>query len=216
VSTPPNDPWGQGDEQGGYGDQSQGSQPGQYGQQPGGYGQQPGQYGQQPGQYGQQPGQYGQQQPGQYGQQPGQYGQQPAGRYASWWVRVASYLLDQLVVLVPFVIGAIVFAATSSDGEATGIGVLVYVIGGIATIALWVWNRCILAGRTGQSLGKRWMGTWLLEEATGRPMGAGKAFVRDLAHILDGICYIGYILAAFDNKVQTFADKIMQTVVVTR
>jgi uncharacterized RDD family membrane protein YckC len=129
---------------------------------------------------------------------------------------VAAYLLDWLIIVIPLLIGAIVFAATSSDGSASGVGALFYVLGGFGTIALWVWDRCILAGRTGQSLGKRWMGTWLLEEATGRPMGAGKAFVRDLAHILDGICYIGYILAAFDDKVQTFADKIMQTVVVTR
>ena len=72
------------------------------------------------------------------------------------------------------------------------------------------------AGRTGQSLGKTWMGTWLLSEQTGQPIGTGQAFLRDICHILDGILYIGYILAAFDDKVQTFADKIIKTVVVTQ
>jgi uncharacterized RDD family membrane protein YckC len=250
MSTPPDNPWGQGGGQGDeygqqpgqYGQQPGGyGQPGQYGQQPGGYGQpgqQPGQYGQQPGQYGQQPGQYGQQ-PGQYGQQPGQYGQPPggygqqpgqyggqqygqgygqqeSGKYASWGNRVGSYLLDWLITIPPLIIGAIIFTATADDGEATGIGVVLYALGALGSLALQIWNRWIRAGRTGQSLGKKWMGSWLLDEATGQPIGAGKAFVRDLAHILDGICYIGYILAAFDKKVQTFADKIMKTVVVTR
>ncbi len=128
-----------------------------------------------------------------------------------------SYILDGLITLPPTIIGAIIFAATADDnGDASGIGVLFYLLGALGSFAIWLWNRSFRAGRTGQSLGKTWMKTWLLEEATGQPIGAGRAFLRDVAHILDGICYIGYILAAFDSKVQTFADKIMKTVVVMR
>jgi hypothetical protein len=43
------------------------------------------------------------------------------------------------------------------------------------------------------------------------------AFVRDLAHILDALpCYIGFLWPIWDSKRQTFADKIMNTVVVVR
>ena len=41
------------------------------------------------------------------------------------------------------------------------------------------------------------------------------AFVRKLAHILDALpCYVGYLWPLFDAKKQTFADKVMNTVVV--
>jgi uncharacterized RDD family membrane protein YckC len=50
----------------------------------------------------------------------------------------------------------------------------------------------------------------------GQQLQAGAAFVRDLMHIADGFCYIGFILAAFDDKAQTFADKWKHTVVVSR
>lgn len=50
----------------------------------------------------------------------------------------------------------------------------------------------------------------------GQPPQAGADFVRDLMHIADGFFYIGFILAAFDDKVQTFADKWKHTVVVSR
>ena len=42
------------------------------------------------------------------------------------------------------------------------------------------------------------------------------AFVRDLAHIVDSvICYIGYLFPLWDARRQTFADKIMSTVVLS-
>ena len=40
------------------------------------------------------------------------------------------------------------------------------------------------------------------------------AFIRDLVHILDGMAYVGYLWPLWDEKKQTFADKIMRTIVV--
>jgi len=226
MSTP-NNPWDQGQQPDRRDQEGQG-QPG-YGQPQQGYGQQQG-YGDQPQQgyggqqppYGQQPQQpYGQQGYGgqqQYGQQGyGQqgYGQPASANYASWGNRVAAYLLDSLIPFPIIAVGLIILVATFNDeNEPTAVGILAVVVAGLASLAFSIWNRWIRAGKTGQSLGKKWMGSYLLNEQTRQPIGAGNAFVRDLCHILDGICYIGYILAAFDKKVQTFADKIMKTVVV--
>ena len=42
-------------------------------------------------------------------------------------------------------------------------------------------------------------------------------FVRGLAHFLDSLpCYIGYLWPLWDTKRQTFADKIMNSVVVEK
>ena len=41
------------------------------------------------------------------------------------------------------------------------------------------------------------------------------AFVRDLAHFIDGIiCFIGYLFPLWDAKKQTIADKLVKTLVI--
>ena len=238
----PDQPGQYGQQPGQYGQSPQDGQPG-YGQQPGqegqpGYGQQPGQYGQdpygqQPGQYGQpgaypgQPGQYGQGaapgQPGAYGQQPGQYGQQPygaqpyggygyggqaAGNLATWPIRVGAFLIDLIIYGIPIGIGN---AINNGSSGGTIIGLLFTLIG----IGVWIYNRIIQQGNTGQSWGKKAVGIKLITADTGQNVGPGKAFLRELTHILDGLpCYLGYLWPLWDEKKQTFADKINNTYVI--
>lgn len=172
-----------------------------------------------------QPGQQGQPQYGQpaYGQpaygQPA-YGQPaygaPAVHYAHWGKRVAAYLIDGLVVMVgylPAMVGNGIISA-SDDGTST-VGTLLVLVGVVAAIAIFVWNTCLKGGRTGWSIGKGVMGIRLISESTGQPIGAGMAFVRYLAHILDALpCYLGYLWPLWDEKRQTFSDKIIGTIVV--
>lgn len=206
------------------GDPESGQPP--YGQPPPGhppYGQP--QYGQP--QYGQPPyaqPQYGQPPPyGQpYGQAPGYpqgayaQGYAPQPQYAGWWIRVLASLIDSLIVIPLYVLGVVVLNNSSDvNNEPSGPAILIFVALLGAALVLNGWNRWFRAGRTGQSLGKTAMGIYLVAEATGQPIGAGRAFVRDLAHIFDAICYIGYIVAAFHSKRQTFADMMMSTIVVT-
>ena len=78
-----------------------------------------------------------------------------------------------------------------------------------------MWNYCLKQGRTGYTVGKGVLGIKLIKQDTGQPMGAGLSFVRQLAHIVDAIpCYLGYLWPLWDAKRQTFADKIMGTVVI--
>ena len=123
--------------------------------------------------------------------------------YANWGQRVAAYLIDYLPIIVLELIGVIVHNVAFS--------LLVL----LASIGWWIYNRCIQAGRTGQSLGKKTLRLRLLGEKTGEPIGAGMAFARDICHILDSLaCYIGWLFPIWDAKRQTFADKIISTVVI--
>ena len=91
------------------------------------------------------------------------------------------------------------------------------VVGTLLSLAAFGWavyNRWFLAGRTGQSIGKRVAKTWLVGQTSGRPIGPFNAFLRDLLHILDGLGYVGYLWPLWDDERQTLADKIAQTVVV--
>lgn len=173
--------------------------------------------------YGQQP--YGQ--PG-YGQP--MYAAAPREAYASWLHRVGGYLVDALCLVPFYVLAAIGFAVagagstTTTDaygqvhgslGPGAAIGIPIAILGYLGLAAFAIWNQVFRQGRTGWSLGKQVLQIRLVDERTGQPIGAGMNFVRQLAHILDSLaCYVGWLWPLWDAKRQTFADKIMHTVVV--
>ena len=165
------------------------------------------------------------------------YGVAPRGAqtqwpFAGWGSRVAASLIDTLLSLVggiPYVVGVVLLIAGSPDSSTYEtpqgpsaadtdptlmvVGGLLALVGLVLMIGIQVWNRWIKQGRTGQSVGKKAMSLYLVDQRTGNPIGAGMAFVRDLAHFLDGIFYIGYLWPLWDPKKQTFADKLLGTVV---
>ena len=144
----------------------------------------------------------------------------PGGNYAHWGSRVGAYLIDLLLTFavgILYIIGLIMTSSASADGDTSGIGVLLTIVGALMMLGFGIWNLFIKQGRTGYTIGKGVLGIKLIGEATGQPIGAGMSFVRSLAHIVDGIpCYIGYLWPLWDAKKQTFADKIMSTVVINQ
>lgn len=146
------------------------------------------------------------------------------GDYAPWARRVGAYLIDgapSLVGSIIFYIGYIPFIiAMVSSGTATpdfSTGLIPMLIGGIIMFAALGWqiyNRWFIAGRTGQSLGKRVTKIRLISEETNGPIGPLNAFLRDLVHTVDGFAYVGYLWPLWDDKRQTFSDKLMKTIVV--
>lgn len=184
------------------------SDPGPHGQQPPPYGQAP--YGQAP--YGQQPSRYGQAPYGQPGY--GQPGHGTAPAYAHWGKRVGAYVIDSLILLAAY-LPAVIGSPMLEDPETRGAGTVLSAVGTVLMIAVFVWNVCLKQGRTGYTVGKGVLGIRLLKEATGQPIGAGMSFVRQIAHLLDSLaCYLGWLWPLWDSKRQTFADKILGTVVV--
>jgi uncharacterized RDD family membrane protein YckC len=198
---------------------------------PAGYGAPPPSYGAPPPSYAAPPQyqQYQQYPPNQpyppYQQGPGYgppaYSPYAAERFAHWGRRVGAFLLDELLLLPGWVLAIIGFVMiTPSSGTrsraastGSGVGVLLVLVGYALMLGLTIWNRWIRAGRTGQSWGKKVVGIRLVREADGQPIGAGLAFGRDLAHVVDGFFYLGYLWPLWDPKRQTFADKICSTVV---
>jgi uncharacterized RDD family membrane protein YckC len=154
--------------------------------------------------------------------------------YASWIKRVAAYLIDSLVSTVaqlPALIGYILWLVRATPdattdpvtGEITsmagpsGLEIGIIAAGVVLSLAVTFWNVVIRQGRTGQTLGKSALGITLIGDQTRQPIGAGASFLRQLAHIIDGlVCYLGFLWPLWDAKRQTFADKIMNTIVVEK
>ncbi|MEU7876734.1 RDD family protein [Microbispora bryophytorum] len=164
--------------------------------------------------------QYGNQYGGQYGNQ---YGGYPAPEFAHWGLRVGATLIDGLIVGVPTWILSIIGSALSAGsvdeetgqvGSGFGIGLLLSLVALVVGIGLALWLKH-KEGTTGQTVGKKVVGIQTVKEQTGEYIGFGMAVVRGICHIVDGLpCYVGYLWPLWDAKRQTFADKIVGTVVV--
>ena len=138
--------------------------------------------------------------------------------YASWGKRVLGSLVDWAISLPGAIIqstGRGMSANAALVGDSSGMGTLLTLIGGAISLAIFIWNQCFKQGTTGYTVGKGVIGIKLISEATGQPIGPLMSFVRQLAHILDAIpCGLGFLWPLWDPKRQTFADKIMGTVVI--
>ena len=141
-----------------------------------------------------------------------QQAEPPREILASFGQRVGAFVIDTLVLLPGYIASFIGGAMLESSDSVLGY-VLLY--GGfLGHLALFIWNSIIRQGRTGWSLGKQALGIRLVSIKDGRPIGAGASFLRQIVHILDALpCYLGYLWPIGDRKRQTFADKIMSTVV---
>ena len=181
-----------------------------------------------------QPNPYGQPaQPNPYGQPAGQnpYGQpaDPYGQpvyappdsnaYAHWGKRVGAALIDWLLLVgvsLPFTVMGSLVTGDSANGVSAA-GFVLSLLGWAAQIGVIIWNVGLKSGRTGYSVGKGVLGIKLVNVGTGQPIGAGMAVLRYFVHIVDVLtCWIGFLWPLWDAKRQTFADKIVSTVVINQ
>ncbi|MFI5765020.1 RDD family protein [Streptomyces sp. NPDC051563] len=132
---------------------------------------------------------------------------------AHWGLRVGATLLDGLIIAGPMYALMFIGVAMSDGSSNSAVGILV-TLGYLYALGMGIF-QLYKEGATGQSIGKKIVGISVRREADGNVLGFGMAFVRKLAHFLDGIaCYIGYLWPLWDAKKQTFADKVCSTVVI--
>lgn len=159
----------------------------------------------------------------------GRAGQGATGRsaYASWGSRVGAALLDGIPAGLLYVVGVVVIPATMTEassgshghysaGGPSAVGIVVMVACWLGGLAYLIWNVGFNQGRTGQTWGKRVVGISVIAEQTRLPLGVGASIGRQLAHIVDALpCYLGFLFPLWDAKSQTFADKMLQSIVIT-
>jgi uncharacterized RDD family membrane protein YckC len=169
----------------------------------------------------------------------GYYAAQPSvgGERASFGTRLGAWLLDSLLYgllsLVFVVPGIILIVSAFSDcewietsedsweafcppgqpsGGAIAGGIALIMIGVLLSVFLYIWAM----GKTGQTWGARIVGVKVIDERTGTPLGFGRALGRTLFayFISSAIFYLGYLWMLWDDKKQTWQDKVVNSVVV--
>jgi uncharacterized RDD family membrane protein YckC len=130
---------------------------------------------------------------------------------ATYGQRVGGFLVD---IGIPGGLLAVVLIAALATRDVVVIGI-VYPGAALVGLAFLVWNSGYRQGRSGQSLGKSVLGTRLVSAGSGEPVGFGRAFGRQVAHLVDAIPLgVGFLWPLWDEQRQTFADKMCSTLVV--
>lgn len=149
------------------------------------------------------------------------------------WARLGALIIDGLIIaVVPWVVAIILFAVGSSEcttvsdefGTTTScsggsialnlIGLAVLFLGAFV-LAWFVRVKPVAEG--GQSPGQRAAGIRVVDARTGQPgIGAGRSWGRWLFEyfISGAVCYLGYLWALWDDRRQTWHDKVVDTLVV--
>lgn len=142
----------------------------------------------------------------------------PQPRYANWPLRVVAFAVDGLVFWVLPILGFIVVNAlhlVDEQGNPSGAGNAIFGVATLAGFALAIANIIVWQGLTGRTAGKALIRARLVSLDSGHPLGILLTFVRQLCHIVNALpCYLGYLWPLWDPRSQTFADKIVRSVVV--
>lgn len=141
----------------------------------------------------------------------------PDEPWAPWHLRVAASLVDAALGL-PFIVISVILTVIAQDPESTEVVRLLCgllsLVNAIASIVFAVWNQIFRQGRRGATLGKQCFGLLVISMGNARPIGPIMTFVRYWAHLLDALpLCLGYLWPIWDEKKQTFADKVAHTAV---
>lgn len=132
---------------------------------------------------------------------PPRTGDGPSGPRASFWQRLGAYLIDYVLLFIPYVICFLIFP----KGLAYALGIAIQL----------VYFSYFEGGASGQTLGKRALSIRVVDYRTGGPIGFGRGAIRYIGKILSSIpIALGFFWMIWDREKQTWHDKIATTVVV--
>jgi len=139
--------------------------------------------------------------------------------YAGFWIRFGAKFLDGIIMWVVnmgigFVVGMAMAGVIGASGDRQTSMIILQVVLTFFSIALNLAYGIFFLGRYGATPGKM-AAKIRVVNADGSPIGYGRATGRCFAEILSGlICYIGYIMAGFDEEKRALHDRICDTRVI--
>jgi uncharacterized RDD family membrane protein YckC len=138
--------------------------------------------------------------------------------YAGFWIRVGAKVLDGLILGVvfglPVIIFAIMGARAGADRQEFGLLQVLQLVFQLLLTAANICYQIFFLGKYGATLGKMACGLRVVT-AEGGKITYGRATGRAFAEILSGmICYIGYLMVAFDDQKRGLHDHICNTRVI--
>jgi uncharacterized RDD family membrane protein YckC len=139
-------------------------------------------------------------------------------RYAGFWIRFLAKFIDGLILTVVLVVPFLIFMALTgafgdpeSSSAAATLAQIVFQIGYYVVAAGY---SIFFTGKYGATPGKMAC-KLLVVDPSGGKISYARATGRYFAEILSGlICYIGYIMVAFDSEKRGLHDRLCNTRVI--
>ncbi len=124
----------------------------------------------------------------------------PSGPRAGFWERLGAAVLDNVILVVPFIF------------LTAALGVAGFWLGLVVIIAYYTYFE---GAPSGQTVGMRALRIRVVSFETGGPIGYGRGLVRTLGKCLSAIVLgLGYLWMLWDNERQCWHDKFAVDVVV--
>jgi len=137
---------------------------------------------------------------------------------AGFWIRFLAVLIDGILLGIPiWVLTALL--DTNDRYFSVGVGLrpgASALLNLVSTVIGVLYYSYLEGGSTGQTIGKRLVGIRVVDASTGLPgigvgRGVGRYFARWLSSLPLGL---GYFWMLWDDKKQTWHDKLVRTLVV--
>jgi uncharacterized RDD family membrane protein YckC len=142
-----------------------------------------------------------------------------AMRYAGFWIRFAAKFVDGIIMSVLVVVPMIAIMASMgmferSSEEPSEAEIIVQLVFQIVYVAVYGAYSIFFVGKYGATPGKMACKIKVVDE-TGANIVYGRATGRFFAEFLSSLlCYIGYIMVAFDEEKRALHDRICHTRVI--
>lgn len=130
--------------------------------------------------------------------------------------RVIATIVDGIILSVVFFILAMLFGTTSASGgsASASIGTLPTLLLTVISFAYFI----LMEGYMGQTVGKMIAGVKVVREGSGEAPGLGKAAIRTVLRIIDGlfVYLVAFIVVLVSGKNQRLGDMAAGTLVVRK
>ena len=138
-------------------------------------------------------------------------------QYAGFWIRLVAKAIDTLIMIMLFSPVVFFLARSSSGGQRDLMAELMFqLLLSLVSTAVTAAFTTFFIGKFAATPGKMALGLRVVTSDGGR-VSYARALGRSLAEILSSIvCYIGYIIAAFDDQKRALHDHICDTRVVRK
>jgi uncharacterized RDD family membrane protein YckC len=139
-------------------------------------------------------------------------------KYAGFWLRMAAYLLDYVIVFaISFVLAFIVFFAIGISGIADeSIQIIDALVNLLLSVGTWLYFAIMESSSIQGTLGKKIVGI-KVTDLHGNPISFWRATGRNFSKLFSALIFlVGFMMAGFTEKKQALHDMIAGCLVVKR
>jgi uncharacterized RDD family membrane protein YckC len=142
--------------------------------------------------------------------------------YAGFWLRAVAYLVDSIIISIPFgliagIYPSVFFISTDANAASSKFPFPQYTPFAVGIVlAVFLLYSALFESSSWQATpGKRIVRVYVTD-LNGRPITLARALLRNAAKVVSGLVFVGYFIAGFTEKKQALHDMLASCLVLRR